>query len=366
MCVAQVVSLLQEGGQLSQPAHCPGDVYTLMTWCWQRRPLDRPAFTAIHDALVDLRAGRVANLPILPTPAHLASSPHHLHHHHDPYTPYESHTLPHAGHMTGTCGSGVAHPSTTLPHFHHSSSGSGGGGGAASVVTTPHSCLASMRAGSRGSFCSTDLLTPASRPCSCVPHQQPTPSLHMLTTAGPPVTTTTCHTLPRNNGSSTAGVTSISSSQHGSPKHSHRLSQSGSHHHNHPPPASHHHHMHHHTTLPRMGQQQSYQLPQQQQQQHSCHQDQPTRKEDELREVPEEPLSTSSTGPQPDSSIASASSPPSVTSESMTPEVTRHQEKVSSPAKGALTEASQPLALRNERESSLFTSETNTKIEDKK
>lgn len=266
-----------------------------MTWCWQRRPLDRPAFPATHSALVDLRAGRVPNLPALPIPSpYTAVSPHH----HDPYTPYESH----------------AHPSTAL--FHPPVGGSclvGGGG------RDTHSCLAGMRAGSRGSFCSTDLLPATARPCSCLPHaaaaschtlpsqQHSVTSCHTL----PSHSVTSCHTLPRNASAAAPTV-------QGSPKHAHRLSQSGPHHHS---SSSAHHH--HHTTLPRAAPQQG-QLFQQQYQ--------PTelsgpvvcsdaaRREDELREVPEEPLSTSSTGPPADSSIASAS-PPSVTSASSASDV---------------------------------------------
>ena len=148
----QVVSLLQEGGQLSQPSHCPPPVYSLMTWCWQRRPQDRPSFPAIHTALLDLRAGRIPNIPPLPTPS--------------AYTPAQQQLSP-QHHMF--------HPPT---------------GGGASTTTGPHSCLASMRAGSRGSFCSTDILT--TRPCSCIP-----PPYHHH---HHPVTTnsSSCHTLPRN------------------------------------------------------------------------------------------------------------------------------------------------------------------------
>lgn len=298
-----------------------------MTWCWQRRPQDRPVFSSIFQALVDLRAGRVANLPSLPTPApynpsgHLSSPHHHPHHdphpgggivsgHHAIYTPYEAHTLPHS-HAPGlvthaACShSGTA---TTLAHFHNTNS-------------VAHTCLANMRAGSRGSFCSTDLLPSSAaptRPCSCVPpqqQQQQQPShvfsashhqhhLHSSHT-GPGVVSVgchsgsaSCHTLPRNTGSQHHG---------GSPKHSgHRphLSHAPDLLPAHGPPQ----------TLPRANGQQQLPLSyvqighQAENEQTSCV---GSRKDEELREVPEEHQTDAS---QHGSTASPHSSPPYIPS----------------------------------------------------
>ncbi|XP_076037901.1 tyrosine-protein kinase transmembrane receptor Ror2-like [Oratosquilla oratoria] len=64
----EVVRFLKEGGVLGVPEHCPQDLYSLMLWCWQRRPHDRPSFRALHAALSDLRAGKKIHVPSLPPP----------------------------------------------------------------------------------------------------------------------------------------------------------------------------------------------------------------------------------------------------------------------------------------------------------
>ncbi|XP_071543142.1 tyrosine-protein kinase transmembrane receptor Ror2-like isoform X2 [Panulirus ornatus] len=68
----QVVCFLKEGGILSCPDHCPPEAYSVLTWCWQRRAHDRPSFLVLHQALMDLSAGRPV---IVPTPPPSSATP---------------------------------------------------------------------------------------------------------------------------------------------------------------------------------------------------------------------------------------------------------------------------------------------------
>ncbi|XP_069164828.1 tyrosine-protein kinase transmembrane receptor Ror2 isoform X2 [Procambarus clarkii] len=70
----QVVCFLKEGGILSVPDHCPPEAYAILTWCWQRRPHDRPSFHAIHQAMTDLSAGRPVMVPNPPPSSAMSGS----------------------------------------------------------------------------------------------------------------------------------------------------------------------------------------------------------------------------------------------------------------------------------------------------
>ncbi|XP_050726079.1 tyrosine-protein kinase transmembrane receptor Ror2-like [Eriocheir sinensis] len=70
----QVVCFLKEGGILSIPDHCPQEAYNLLTWCWQRRPHDRPSFVALHKALTDLTAERPVVVPEPPPGSAMSGS----------------------------------------------------------------------------------------------------------------------------------------------------------------------------------------------------------------------------------------------------------------------------------------------------
>ncbi|XP_066946462.1 tyrosine-protein kinase transmembrane receptor Ror2-like isoform X3 [Macrobrachium rosenbergii] len=70
----EVVCFLKEGGILSCPEHCPPETFGIMTWCWQRRPHDRPSFPIIHKALTDLAAGRPVSVPFPPPSSAMSSS----------------------------------------------------------------------------------------------------------------------------------------------------------------------------------------------------------------------------------------------------------------------------------------------------
>ncbi|KAK3871189.1 hypothetical protein Pcinc_023649, partial [Petrolisthes cinctipes] len=62
----QVVCFLKEGGTLTLPDHCPPEAYALMSWCWRRRPHDRPSFCSLHQALTDMSAGKTIMVPSAP------------------------------------------------------------------------------------------------------------------------------------------------------------------------------------------------------------------------------------------------------------------------------------------------------------
>lgn len=70
----EVVCFLKEGGILSCPDRCPPEAYSLLTWCWQRRPHDRPTFPIIHQKMKDLMAGRPLNVPIPPPSSSMSGS----------------------------------------------------------------------------------------------------------------------------------------------------------------------------------------------------------------------------------------------------------------------------------------------------
>lgn len=51
--VALIGKAVVAGDRLSCPVGCPGDVYKVMQFCWQRRPEDRPTFRSLRILLRD-------------------------------------------------------------------------------------------------------------------------------------------------------------------------------------------------------------------------------------------------------------------------------------------------------------------------
>ncbi|XP_005097577.1 platelet binding protein GspB [Aplysia californica] len=43
-----------EGERLTQPPHCPADIFPLMLQCWAHKPMDRPSFIALKDLLSEV------------------------------------------------------------------------------------------------------------------------------------------------------------------------------------------------------------------------------------------------------------------------------------------------------------------------
>jgi serine/threonine protein kinase len=50
---AAIGTAVVAGDRLGCPVHCPGDVYKVMQFCWQRRPEDRPTFRSLRILLRD-------------------------------------------------------------------------------------------------------------------------------------------------------------------------------------------------------------------------------------------------------------------------------------------------------------------------